>query len=72
MAASLLERAIAQAVQEEIQYHDGPRVAARRITDYMAHRALIEDSFWGAWDATVREVREAFAAAEGINQCEDV
>jgi hypothetical protein len=65
---STLDRAIAESVQSEIRYYGGRQVSVKRITDYMAHRALIDDHFWAAWDATVRSVREAFTSHEGIRQ----
>lgn len=63
--AGTLDRALAESVQSEIGHYGGRQVSVRSITDYMAHRALIDDSFWAAWDATVREIREHYVEHVG-------
>lgn len=70
--ASTLDRALAESVQSEIRHYGGRQVSVRSITDYMAHRDVFDDAFWGAWDATVREIRERYVAHVGnIRQTDD-
>jgi hypothetical protein len=61
MTDSTLDRALAEAAHDEIA-RDGGTVSVDSIAAYMAHRDLLDDEFWSAWDAAVRNVRNAYAS----------